>query len=899
MPLSAGTRLGPYEIVSALGAGGMGEVYRACDPRMGRDVAIKVSAERFSDRFEREVRAVASLNHPNICHIYDVGPNYLVMELVEGPTLADRIKGGALPLEEALTIARQIAGALEAAHEKGIIHRDLKPANIKIKPDGIVKVVDFGLAKIAEATATAQNPENSPTLTIEGTRAGQVLGTAAYMSPEQARGRTVDKRADIWAFGVVLYEMLTARRLFHGETISDTLVAVLKEEPDWNRVPAKVQRLLRSCLEKEPKRRLRDIGDAWRLLEIGPFAPVGKNRLPWVVAGALALSLAIALWAPWRDAVTPIEHPLLGLDLDLGPDVSLGSSIGPAAVLSPDGTRLVFVSQAADRTSRLFTRQLNQPKAVPIPGTEGAYTPFFSPDGQWVAFFARGKLKKNRIDGAEMVTLCDAYAARGGSWGENGNIVAALDPQTTLARISAEGGKPISITELHREIGEFSHRWPQVLPGGETVLFTASTRYANFEEAPIAVVSLKDGKRKIVLEHGGMLPHYLPTGHLAYVTKGALFAVPFDLHHLEVRGSPVKLLEEVPNSVSIGFAQLDVSRSGALVYLTGKSEGLRTLQWLESPGTTTSLGADLARYMTIHLSPDGSRVATIASEGTSSNIWIYNWQRGGKSIVNKGLDAEGGPIWTPDGRFVIFQSAGGMSWTRSDGSGKPQLLTPSKHLQIPSSFSPDGTRLAYSELIPGAGAEIRIVRVETISGQLRAGDPETFLKTATVSSFPAFSPDGRWLAYANAEGGVYEVYVRVPRQWHAVADFEFRGRDTRLVPQGARGVLPNRRSTHHGGKLQGQGRSVRGREAARVVRKAPCEYRARCEFRCRSGRQARRCADAARRHRATRNSESRDASAELLRRSPAPGRESDEMSLSTGTRLGPRDPVASRRGRHG
>ena len=304
MSLAPSTRLGPYEILAPLGAGGMGEVYRARDPRMGRHVAIKVSSERFTDRFSREVHAVAALNHPNICYIYDVGPNYLVMELVEGPTLAEHIQQGAIPLKEALPIARQIADALEAAHEKGIVHRDLKPANIKIRPDGTVKVLDFGLAKVAPASS-AEDPEASPTLTVQGTAAGQILGTAAYMAPEQARGKAVDKRADIWAFGVVLYEILTGRRLFEGETISDTLVAVLKVEPDWSRVPAKIQRLLRSCLEKDPKRSLRDIADAWRLTE-DTAAPAVTRVLPWkVAAAALVLICAIALWAPWRGTGRP------------------------------------------------------------------------------------------------------------------------------------------------------------------------------------------------------------------------------------------------------------------------------------------------------------------------------------------------------------------------------------------------------------------------------------------------------------------------------------------------------------------------------------------------------------------------------------------------------------------
>jgi serine/threonine-protein kinase len=741
----------------------MGEVYRARDPRMGREVAIKVAAERFSERFEREVRAVAALNHPNICQVYDVGPNYLVMELVEGPTLADRIQQGAVPQEEALIIARQIGEAMEAAHEKGIIHRDLKPSNIKIKPDGTVKVLDFGLAKIAEQAAVAPaNPEESPTVAMGGTIVGQIMGTAAYMAPEQARGKQVDKRADIWAFGVVLYEMLTARRLFEGETTSDTLAGVLTKEPDWTQVPAKAERLLKSCLEKDPKRRLRDIGDAWRLLDDRSESRAPRSGVNWKTAAGVLTVVAIALGAAlWRATRVPTTlQPLRRLDLDLGPDMSLGSSIGPAAILSPDGTRLVFVSRAADRTSRLFTRRLDQPKASLMPGTDGAYTPFFSPDGQWVAFFAQGKLKKTRIDGGEPVSLCDAYTARGGSWGEGGDIVAALDPQTTLSRIPAEGGRPVSITEVRGEVGEFSHRWPQVLPGGQAVLFTSSSKYANFDDAAIAVLSLTDRRIKTVLAHAGMFPRYLPTGHLVYVTKGALFAVPFDLKRLEVRGAPAKLLEGVPSSVSIGFAQLDFSPSGALVYLTGRSEGLSAIQWLDGAGNTVSLGAEPARYASVRLSPDGSRVAYIVSEGASSNLWIRDWQRGSKTLLSRGLDANGCPVWSPDGRFIVFESAGGMFWARADGSGNPQALTRSKGLQIPSSFSPDGTRLAYAELTPTA-AEIRIVRVASASGQLRAGESETFLKTPTVTgSFPVFSPDGRWLAYSNAAGGVYEVYVR-------------------------------------------------------------------------------------------------------------------------------------------
>ena len=459
---SAGACLGPYRIESKLGEGGMGQVFRALDTRLGRVVAIKTTRSRFSDRFEREARAIASLNHPNICQIYDVGPNYLVMELVEGPTLADRIKAGSLPVEESLTIARQIGEALEAAHENGIIHRDLKPANIKIRPDGAVKVLDFGLAKMAAPAASAE----ASTAPMEATTVGQIVGTAAYMAPEQARGQAVDKRADIWAFGVVLYEMLTGSRLFQGETISDTLACVLTKDPKWERVPAKAQRLLQSCLEKDPRRRLRDIGDVWKLLEETPTR-VPRGSGSWIAAGILALATALALWAPWRGAEVRMESPSSRVDLDLGTDVSLAGDAGPAMALSPDGTRIVFVSQDQGGVSRLFQRRLDQPRSAVLPGTEGAAEPFFSPDGQWVGFFAQGKLKKTRIDGGEPVSLCDAPSGRGASWGEDGNIVAALSDNAGLSQAPSGGGNAVPVTELAP--GEACHRWPHVLPGGKFV----------------------------------------------------------------------------------------------------------------------------------------------------------------------------------------------------------------------------------------------------------------------------------------------------------------------------------------------------------------------------------------------------------------------------------------------
>jgi eukaryotic-like serine/threonine-protein kinase len=400
MPLAVGDKLGPYEIVEPIGAGGMGEVYRAHDPRMGRDVAIKVAAERFNERFDREVRAVAALNHPNICALYDVGPNYLVMELVEGPTLADRIRQGAIPLEETLGLAKQMAEALEAAHDKGIVHRDLKPANIKINREGAVKVLDFGLAKRAEPATPEGNPENSPTLTLaDATRVGAIVGTAGYMSPEQASGKPVDKRADIWSFGVVLWEMLTGKRLFGGETISHTLADVLRGPIDLGQLPrgtpASIRVLLRRCLDRDVRNRLRDIGEARvALSNVGkePSAPTGQAKgMPYLIAAVLGLGL-IAVGALYWRATRPVERPLVRLDVDLGPDVSLPSlgSVPDSVTLSPDGTRLLFFS---GNPPRLFSRRLDQPVATELPGTQGAGGPFFSPDGQWVGFFAANKVK--------------------------------------------------------------------------------------------------------------------------------------------------------------------------------------------------------------------------------------------------------------------------------------------------------------------------------------------------------------------------------------------------------------------------------------------------------------------------------------------------------------------------
>jgi Tol biopolymer transport system component len=749
MSLSSGTRLGPYEILLPIGNGGMGEVFKARDTRLDRTVAIKVSAAQFSARFDREARAIAALNHANICTLYDVGPNYLVMELVEGES-----PKGPLPLETTLNYARQIADALEAAHEKGIVHRDLKPANIKIKPDGTVKVLDFGLAKVTETRAEVVDAELT---TAHTTQAGAILGTAAYMSPEQARGEVVDKRTDIWAFGVVLYEMLTGKPLFEGKTLSDTVAAVLTKVPDWNQAPPRVRRLLQACLERDPKRRLRDIGDMRRLLE---EAPAVKSRLPWIwqtAAGTLAVALLIFLWSPWRTAKV-VDRPLVRLDVDLGPDVSLTSQRGSSLIISPDGLRVAFVSR-----ERLYTRRLDEPGAIELAGTQGAYAPFFSPDGRWVAFFAQGKLEKISIAGGGVIALCDATDGRGGSWGEDGSIIASLNGSGVLSLIPAAGGTPVPVTELGP--GEVAHRWPQILPGGKAVLFTSGIA-ADGSNARIEVLSLKDHHRR-TLQRGGIFGRYLPasksTGYLLYVNQGRLFVQPFDPDQLEVRGSAVPLLQGVAYSGFDGSAQIDFSRNGTLLYRSGGETNVRvvTAQWMDSAGKMRALLGKSGNYADPELSPDGQRMALNINDGVNADLHVYDWSRNSmKRLTFGGTRSFLASRWSPDGRFIVFSGSTGLFYTHSDGAGKPQPLTQSGNLQVPWSFTSDGKRLAFAESGPTSAFDLWTVPVESDAEGLRAGKPEVFLKTPFDERQPSFSPDGRWLAYTSNKSGTLQIYVR-------------------------------------------------------------------------------------------------------------------------------------------
>ncbi len=774
MALTPGTRLGPYEILSPLGAGGMGEVYRARDTKLNRDVALKIVPDAFASdpdrmaRFTREAQTLAALNHPNIAHIHGLEESgrvrALVMELVEGEDLAQRLVRGPIPLDEALPIARQIAEALEAAHERGIIHRDLKPANIKVRDDGAVKVLDFGLAKaIDPAGASGVNVANSPTLTAYATALGMIMGTAAYMAPEQAKGKPVDKRADIWAFGVVLYEMLTGRRAFEGEDVSSILAAVIQSEPRWDSVPANVRRLLQSCLEKDPRRRLRDIGDVWKLLDDGPAARSRTGTPGWIAAGLLAVVAAMALWAPWRGASPPTAQPLVRLDVDLGPDVSLAPLVGPTfstVVISPDGTRLVYVGSVSGGPFRLLTRRLDQPKAAELPGTEGAMNPFFSPDGRWVGFWSGKAISKVPVDGGGAVLLGELATMTGGHWDDDGNLVIGTGPSSTgVLRMPSTEGLATPMLELAS--GELFHVDPQILPGGKALLFQAIRTPPSQDNSSVDVVSIADRHRKTLVRGVGS-PRYLLSGHLVYTNKSTMFAVPFDLERLETRGTAVAVLDDVAYD-AFQQAQFDVSQRGTLVYRrrSGGASSSATVQWLDPTGKQVPLLAKPGAYVgTPRVSPDGKRIAIAIKDGANQDIWVYEPQRDAMTRLTFGGPIFANPVWSRDGRYVVFGSfGGGVFWSRADGAGRPQVLMSSQSLQFPTSFTLDGKRLAYTQVADGV-PQIWTVPIQDNGGGLKAAAPERFLTTKFIDGDAAFSPDGRWIAYTSNESGRLEVYVR-------------------------------------------------------------------------------------------------------------------------------------------
>jgi len=766
MPLSAGEKLGPYLILEKIGAGGMGEVYRARDERLGRDVALKVSGERFNERFEREARLIAALNHPNICSLFDVGSNYLVMELIDGPTLAERIAEGPIPMEEALHIASQIAEALQVAHDSGIIHRDLKPGNIKIRPDGTVKVLDFGLAKSGVADSSSASPADSPTLSTPATQAGMILGTAAYMSPEQARGKPVDKRADIWAFGAVLYEMVTGQQLFQGEDVSHTLASVIMKEPDLDPVPSRVKQVLRRCLEKDPKKRLRDISGVALLLESEaaavPFAATSKPRASRIWPGVAAIALAVAAVSliysyrshPGESAL----RPLIRLNVDLGPHVVFNSSQYSSSnvIISPDGQRLAYISQG-----RIYTQLLNQSSVSELPDTSGAFGAFFSSDGNWIGFFAGGRLRKIAVDGGAAVDLGAvilAATSRGGTWTEDGKIIAAMGSTGALSSIPEGGGTAVKLTELAE--GELTHRWPEMVPGSQALIYTAHNGLTSFDYATIKVRSLINGQTK-TLQQGGTagLVVQTPRGnyYFLYVNRSALYAAPFDVKRLELTGSAVPVLDGVGVAPS-GAAEMDISRDGTLIYRSTGGE-LLTVQWMDSSGKTDPLLAKPGVYGRPSLSPDGERLALEIQDSGNSDLYVYESKRDILTRLTFEKTPSAGPVWSPDGSYIVYQDVGGISWIRSTG-GEAHPLIRGKGLQFPWSFTPDGKRLAYMEVGKG-GYDLWTVTIDgdPASG-IKPGKPESLLLTDADERYPSISPDGKWFAYASAQGGAFEVFVR-------------------------------------------------------------------------------------------------------------------------------------------
>ena len=772
-----GDTLSHYKVIEKIGQGGMGEVYRAEDTNLSREVAIKVLPEQFTQdpqrlaRFEREAKLLAQLNHPNIAAIYGFehsdSMHFLVLELVPGDTLQERVAKGPLPVEEALDICRQIAEGVEAAHEKGVIHRDLKPANVKVTPEGKVKILDFGLAKAFEAEPPVTDMSQSPTLTEEMTRAGVILGTAAYMSPEQAKGKPVDKRADVFAFGAVLYELLTGERAFEGETITETIAAVLKSEPDWNVLPAatpwRIQELLRRCLTKEPHDRLDGIANVRIEIKLAleeprsaspgevtspTQVPLWQRAIPWTIAVLMTVMAGVGFWSLTR----PAPRPITRFPLVLASIPSEQQLIGKGrhfVALSPDGTHLVYVSVDTIYNSQLYLRPMDQLEATPMRGTEGAREPFFSPDGQWVGFWAEDQLKKVAISGGAPVILCEAKNPWGASWELDDTIVfgQGLDG---IWKVSANGGTPEVLVTTE---GKLAHG-PQILPGGDTVLFTLAPS-SGWDDAQIVVQSLETGERKVLI-NGGKDARYVPTGHLVYALQGTLLAVAFDLGRLEVTGGPVPMVEGVLDAdIRTGATHFSFSKLGSLVYVPGVQESRSELVWVDRQGQAVPLIGNQASFSHPRVSPDGRTVAVQVNRD-GRDIWIYDAERGTRVRLTVGGN-NSSPVWTPDGERITFASdrSGGsrnLYWKPADGSGEAQVLLTRETSLYPFSWSPDGKTLAFVDWLGFNNRDIWTLSEE--------GDATPFIATSFNENTPMFSPDGRLLAYVSNESGNDEVYVQ-------------------------------------------------------------------------------------------------------------------------------------------
>jgi serine/threonine-protein kinase len=790
MALNSGTRLGPYEILAPLGAGGMGEVYRAQDTRLDRIVAVKVLPQHLAgtpdarQRFEREARAVSALNHPNICTLYDVGSQdgteYLVMEYIEGKTLAAQLEKGPLPLDQVLKISIELADALDKAHRQGIIHRDLKPGNIMLTKSG-AKLLDFGLARTALPLAAGGTLTALATQTAPITQQGTILGTFQYMSPEQVEGKELDARSDLFSCGSVLYEMMTGRPAFQGRSQLSVASAILEKDPEpistlQPMTPPALDRTIRKCLEKDPEDRWQTARDL--LLELKWIAGAGsqagvpvpvvthrkvRERAAWSIAAVFALVAIAALIGFYLRAPKPTQP--MRLSVDLGADVVLSTTFGSDAVLSPDGTMLAFEARSADQSYRLYVRPLNQLQATAISTSLDVRDPFFSPDGQSIGFFGGGKLKRISVQGGGEITLCDAPLDRGGSWSEDGTIVFGAGTRAALFKVPSTGGTPEPLTKLDDARGEVTQRYPQILPGGRAVLYTSSTSGQSFEDSDIVVYSMDSGKPKTVV-HGGFYARYLPSGHIVYVHKGTLFAVAFNIDRLEATGQPTPLLEGVGTNPDTGAAQYSFSNAGTLIYVAGSAESSNlSLEWMDAAGKFTELRETPAQYGGISLSPDGKRVAMDISNGSRSDIWVYDWGRDTLTRLTFVGDQNYGPVWTPDGQRIAYASlANGVTnlwWVRADGAGAAQRLTQSSDNQDPGSFSPDGRTLSFFQQNAGADWNIWTMPIDgDEKSGWNPGPAKLFVEGSFIQVLSTFSPDGHWLAYASNESGMYEVYVR-------------------------------------------------------------------------------------------------------------------------------------------
>jgi eukaryotic-like serine/threonine-protein kinase len=775
LALTPGTRLGVYEVTAQIGEGGMGQVFRATDTTLGRQVAIKILPDALAadpDRlvqFEREAKTLASLNHPHIAAIYgfekSAGTHALVMELVEGDDLSQKLarpraKASGLPIDEALSIAKQIAEALEAAHEQGIVHRDLKPANIKVRPDGTVKVLDFGLAKVMEPfSAMSVNATTSPTRSIHATQAGIILGTAAYMSPEQAAGKPVDKRSDLWAFGVVLFEMLTGRQLFDGETVTHVIAAVLTKEPDWTGLPAAtpsiVRRLLRRCLEKEPRRRLHDVADARLEIEdaiAAPAmdAPAPTGRLHRRTAAAIvviALASAALGWYLKPSGTSSTKVAGGPARLLIAPPEPMSDTEG-VLVISRDGHRVAYAAGPAGR-QQLFVREIDQFASKAVPETEGVVSAAFAPDGQSIAFVAARKLRTVSLAGGTPLTLRDRVDGEGVNWAADQTILYNPGTATGIWRIPAAGGETVRVTQPGPKDNE--QRFPEVLPNGNGLLFSA---LGGITDDQVYVESLRTHERRALVK--GFAPHYLPTGHLVFVQAGTLFAVRFDAERFETKGEPVTLLEGIRQARS-GKPLISYSDVGSMVYLaTSVEAGSNALVWVDRAGIEQPAGASGRPYAQPRLAPDGQHVVT-SLRGNTEDLWLIDLTRGTSSRLTAESNTSF-PVWTPDGRRLTLASAkeGSYSiyWRPLDGSEPDERLLSGNSPNYPFSWSPDGRVLAFVSLNPTTLQDIRVLSVD------QKGASKPFLETQFREGAPAFSPDGKWIAYVSDESGHFEIYVR-------------------------------------------------------------------------------------------------------------------------------------------